>query len=64
MARRKCLFTESDLKRALHAAQAVGVPVKIAIEDGRMTITMIEPAQCKHPGNKNEWDEVFEDGEG
>jgi hypothetical protein len=65
MARRKCSFIEADLKRALHAAQAAGVPVQIEIRDGIMLVTMLDRAKpCERPANSNEWDEVFEDGEG
>jgi hypothetical protein len=63
MSRRKSLFTEADLKRALHAAQAAGVPVQIEIRDGNMVVTMLDRAKpCEHPANSNEWDEVFKDG--
>jgi monoamine oxidase len=68
MTRRKCSFTEADMRRALHAAKAAGVPVRIEIRDGNMVVTMVESAKAvrNRPtnNNDNEWDEVFKDGEG
>jgi hypothetical protein len=58
--RRPCTFREADLKRALRAAQAAGVAVRIEIEDGRMTVTMDESKRAgSRAANENEWDEVF-----
>jgi hypothetical protein len=61
MTRRPCTFRESDLKRALRAAQAAGVSVKIEIEaDGKMTVTMDSNKRAfGRAANENEWDEIF-----
>jgi hypothetical protein len=64
MPRRKCLFTEADLKRALHAAQTVGVPVQIEIRDGIMIVTTLDRTKpCEPAADINEWNEVLGNGQ-
>ena len=40
MTRGRCKVNQGDLTRALKAAEAAGVPVKIEFEDGKMTVIM------------------------
>ena len=56
MVRRRCTFKQTDLTRALRAAQIAHVAVKIEIEDGRMTVTTMDDEKSN---DSNEWDEVF-----
>jgi hypothetical protein len=56
MVRRPCRFTETDLKRALKAAKAAGVPVKIDIENGKMTVTIIDKPATIEMNSSNAWD--------
>jgi hypothetical protein len=59
MTRRPCTFRQRDLAAALKAAKAVGVPVKVEFEDGRMTVVMENGSSETTVKTKNEWDEVF-----
>jgi hypothetical protein len=56
MARRPCSYKQTDLTRALRAAKAAGVSVKIEIEDGKMTVTSMDKAATVD-SERNEWDE-------
>ena len=42
MPRRACTFRESDVRRALRAAKAVGVKVRVEIEASKMTLVPVE----------------------
>jgi hypothetical protein len=58
MVRRPCMFKQTDLARALKAATKAGVPVKIEIVDGKMTVI---PENCvaRDRDERNEWDEEY-----
>jgi len=58
--RKPCHFRQRDLTAALKAAKAAGVPVKVEIEDGKMTV-VTDGKSAATEGKKNEWDEVFDD---
>jgi hypothetical protein len=45
MSRRPCSFRESDLRRALRAAKAAGVKVRVEIEVGKMTLIPVDPIE-------------------
>jgi len=57
MTRGRCKVKQGDLTRALKAAEAAGVPVKIEIKDGKMTVIMDKTATVA--GERNEWDEEY-----
>jgi len=57
MVRGRCIFKQGDLARALKAARAAGVSVKIEIEDGKMTIIMDKTATVDT--ERNEWDAEY-----
>src|SRR5262249_57037288 len=57
MTRGRCKVEQDDLTRALKAAEAAGVPVKIEIDDGKMTVIMDKTATAD--GERNEWDEEY-----
>ena len=57
MVRGRCTFRQGDLTRALKAAEAAGVRVKIEIEDGKMTVIMDKTATVD--GERNEWDAEY-----
>jgi hypothetical protein len=56
MTRGRCKVKQGDL-RALKAAEAAGMPVKIEIEDGKITVIMDKTATVD--GERNEWDEEY-----
>jgi hypothetical protein len=59
MTRRPCTFRQTDLTRALRAAQAAGVPVRIEIEDGKITVVMDSSSTGESEKNLNEWDAEY-----
>jgi hypothetical protein len=62
MTRRPCTFKQTDLERALKAAAAVGVRVKVEIEKDKMTVVTIGKMTTleKDAGTEqNEWDEEY-----
>jgi len=65
MVRRCCPFRETDLKRALRAARAAGVPVQIKIKNGEMTVTMMDNGSSAGDGRDgpNEWEQMVRDEE-
>jgi hypothetical protein len=62
LSRRPCTFRESDLRRALRAAAAARVDVRIEIEPGGklvvVTNTNKEAATVTSSGTTNPWDDV------
>jgi hypothetical protein len=58
MARRPCSYKQTDLTRALRAAKAAGVPVKIEFQDGKMTVTSMDKAGTVDR-ERNEWDAEY-----
>jgi hypothetical protein len=56
MGQRACSFKETDLKRALRAAHAAGVRVRVDIEHGKMSVTMVD-ADAETSSAPNPWDE-------
>ena len=62
MGKGACTFKEADVTRAFKAAKKAGVDVQVAIdlERKRMTIT---PVKSGGVNGKNEWDEVFNNGD-
>jgi phosphoribosylaminoimidazole-succinocarboxamide synthase len=58
MVRGRCTFRQGDLTRALRAAKAAGVPVKIEFQDGKMTVTSMDKAGTVD-SERNEWDAEY-----
>jgi hypothetical protein len=67
MTRGPSMFRQTDLTRALRAAHAAGVAVKIEIEGGKLTVTMENDNSkraCRRAATDNEWDSVLGNSDG
>lgn len=51
-----CAFKETDVTRLLRAAKKAGVPVRIEIEAGKITLTTVSPAAEEKTTDENPWD--------
>jgi hypothetical protein len=54
--RRRPGFNQRDITRALRAAKAAGVEVRVVIEDGRITLAPTKPVLASADTDENPWE--------